>query len=287
MRRTCDRRKSSERSLMTRMMEWLRCQDMNPQNGNHKGTEGDVFSEALPPDYVIVLCELNGHSLLGYEDILFPPFGSEHFLVGRLCRATMSTGSAKLSFSLASSNGFTSSPAPTNLELLMAKAKPAKPAKPAAPLFDDDDDPTSHRPPPSLLAGPSKTIPTAQPRQSSTISRAERRAHEYALRVDSSVFDYDGVYDGMKAAEQRLEAGKKVETEERKPKYIGNFLASAQTRRLDRLRAEEKMLQLEREKEGDEFADKDRFVTDAYKKQMEEVRAAEEEERKRDGTSRL
>jgi len=91
----------------------------------------------------------------------------------------------------------------------------------------------------------------------------------------------------MKAAEQRLEAAKKTETEERKPKYIENFLQSAQTRRLDRLRAEEKMLQLEREKEGDEFVDvdKERFVTGAYKKQMEEVRAAEEEERKRDGES--
>jgi coiled-coil domain-containing protein 55 len=89
----------------------------------------------------------------------------------------------------------------------------------------------------------------------------------------------------MKAAEQKIEAAKKVESEERKPKYIGEFLRSAETRRLDRLRAEEKMLQLEREKEGDEFVDKEKFVTEAYKKQMEAVRAAEEEERKRDGES--
>lgn len=43
------------------------------------------------------------------------------------------------------------------------------------------------------------------------------------------------------------------------------------------------MIQRERELEGDEFKDKDAFVTQAYKDQMEEVRKAEEEERQRDG----
>ena len=45
------------------------------------------------------------------------------------------------------------------------------------------------------------------------------------------------------------------------------------------------MIQREREQEGDEFADKDQFVTQAYKDQMAEVRKAEEEEKKREGTS--
>jgi coiled-coil domain-containing protein 55 len=52
---------------------------------------------------------------------------------------------------------------------------------------------------------------------------------------------------------------------------------------LDYLRAEEKMIQREREAEGDEFRDKDAFVTQAYKDQMAEVRRAEEEERRREG----
>jgi coiled-coil domain-containing protein 55 len=43
------------------------------------------------------------------------------------------------------------------------------------------------------------------------------------------------------------------------------------------------MLQHERDKEGDEFADKEKFMTSAYKKQLEEVRQAEEEEKKREG----
>lgn len=68
-----------------------------------------------------------------------------------------------------------------------------------------------------------------------------------------------------------------------KPKYISGLLSSAATRRLDHLRAEEKMIQRERQAEGDEFRDKDAFVTQAYKDQMAEVRRAEEEERRREG----
>ena len=65
------------------------------------------------------------------------------------------------------------------------------------------------------------------------------------------------------------------------PKYISGLLATAATRKLDHLRAEEKMMQREREAEGDEFADKEEFVTQAYKDQMAEVRRAEEEEIRR------
>jgi hypothetical protein len=43
------------------------------------------------------------------------------------------------------------------------------------------------------------------------------------------------------------------------------------------------MMQREREAEGDLFKDKESFVTQAYRDQMEEVRKAEEEETKREG----
>ncbi len=39
-------------------------------------------------------------------------------------------------------------------------------------------------------------------------------------------------------------------------------------------------VQKEREAEGDEFADKESFVTAAYRKKMEELQKLEEEERK-------
>lgn len=43
------------------------------------------------------------------------------------------------------------------------------------------------------------------------------------------------------------------------------------------------MIQREREFEGDEFKDKEEFVTQAYKDQMAEVRQAEAEEKAREG----
>jgi hypothetical protein len=46
------------------------------------------------------------------------------------------------------------------------------------------------------------------------------------------------------------------------------------------------MIQREREMEGDEFKDKEAFVTQAYKDQLAEIRRAEEEERLRNGESR-
>ena len=67
------------------------------------------------------------------------------------------------------------------------------------------------------------------------------------------------------------------------PKYIQGLITSAATRKLDHLRAEEKMMQKEREAEGDLYNDKESFVTQAYKDQMEQVRKAEEEEKKREG----
>ncbi|ORX33583.1 coiled-coil domain-containing protein 55-domain containing protein [Kockovaella imperatae] len=177
-----------------------------------------------------------------------------------------------------SSSGSAAAPM-SNMAKLLAQAQ-AK-STPAGNLFGDDDDEDSGRQSGPSLAGPSKPQAT-RPGEKKPISRAERRAQEEALRVDATVFDYDGVYDGMKAAEREIERAKKEETAERKPKYTESFLAAAQTRKLDRLRAEEKMLQLEREKEGGQFDDKDKFVTEAYKKQMEEVRKAEEEERIRE-----
>ncbi|KAJ7940599.1 coiled-coil domain-containing protein 55-domain containing protein [Mycena leptocephala] len=105
---------------------------------------------------------------------------------------------------------------------------------------------------------------------------------EAEKRVDQTVYEYDEVWDKMQESKQRQKEAKELESKDRKPKYIHGLLASSHTRKLDYLRAEEKMMQLEREAEGDEFADKESFVTQAYKDQMAAVRAAEEEEKKRD-----
>ncbi|CUA68147.1 Nuclear speckle splicing regulatory protein 1 [Rhizoctonia solani] len=118
------------------------------------------------------------------------------------------------------------------------------------------------------------------------VSRKAQRKMDAELKVDSTVFQYDEVWEGMKLAEAKVKAQKEDNPEARKPKYMKNLLDSAATRRLDHLRAEEKLMQREREAEGDEFADKEKFVTQAYKDQMAEVRRAEAEEKAREEAER-
>ncbi|ODN97065.1 hypothetical protein I350_08044 [Cryptococcus amylolentus CBS 6273] len=190
--------------------------------------------------------------------------------------------SGKISFSFGAKPG--DSKTSTQSKAPVSKA-------PSAALFADEDEGEDEEGGSFLASSSAKASSSSTKKhavkapaiqQSSQISRAERKAQATARSIDQSIFDYDAHYDQMKAAERAVEEEKKKESDERKPKYIESFLASAQTRKLDRLRAEEKMLEREREQEGDEFADKDKFVTEAYKKQMAEVRKAEEEEKARE-----
>ncbi|CAI6337658.1 unnamed protein product [Periconia digitata] len=113
---------------------------------------------------------------------------------------------------------------------------------------------------------------------SASIKESERRAQE-AMEVDASIYDYDTAYDAIHARTALKKAVEKEEAQQRKPKYMENLLESAEVRKRDQLRARDKVLQSEREAEGDTYADKDKFVTSAYKLQQEEARKAEEEEK--------
>lgn len=115
---------------------------------------------------------------------------------------------------------------------------------------------------------------------------ASRRHAEAAEALDPSVYDYDAAYDVLKAAERVREAEAKKEATQRKSRYMADVTRAAEQRERDRGVAELKKIQREREAEGDEFADKEQFVTEAYKRQQEEDRQAEEEERKREEEER-
>ena len=56
----------------------------------------------------------------------------------------------------------------------------------------------------------------------------------------------------------------------------------AEVRERDRERRVERKVQKEREAEGEEFKDKEAFVTSAYRKKMEEMEKAEAEEARRE-----
>ncbi|KAI1340549.1 hypothetical protein F5Y15DRAFT_42895 [Xylariaceae sp. FL0016] len=105
-----------------------------------------------------------------------------------------------------------------------------------------------------------------------------RKHKEAAEELDPSIYDYDAVYDSLKPT-KKIAA---PEDAERRPKYMKALIASAAVRKRDAQIAEEKKIAREREEEGEEYADKEKFVTEAYKKQQEENRRLEEEERLRE-----
>ena len=134
----------------------------------------------------------------------------------------------------------------------------------------------------STRAGPASTStskPSPQISQYGDISanHTSTKHAATAQSLDLSVYDYDAVYDSLHS-----KPASSSDSIDKRPKYMANLLAAAETRKRDQLRAKEKMLAKEREAEGEEFADKETFVTGAYRQQQEEVRRMEEEEQKRE-----
>lgn len=115
---------------------------------------------------------------------------------------------------------------------------------------------------------------------SASAKEAEQRALEAAAQ-DATLYDYDSAYDALHARQAAITAAAKEDAAARKPKYIDALFEASEQRKKDQLRARDKLLAREREAEGDEYADKDKFVTGAYKAQQEEARRAEEEEKLR------
>ncbi|KAL4879005.1 coiled-coil domain-containing protein 55-domain containing protein [Aspergillus karnatakaensis] len=113
----------------------------------------------------------------------------------------------------------------------------------------------------------------------SALHSSKKHAAE-AQDLDPSIYSYDAVYESLHSKpakkDQTTAEGETV------PKYMTNLLRSAEIRKRDQLRARDRLLAKEREAEGEEFDDKEKFVTSAYKAQQEELRRVEEEEKKRE-----
>ncbi|ODM20611.1 hypothetical protein SI65_03664 [Aspergillus cristatus] len=113
----------------------------------------------------------------------------------------------------------------------------------------------------------------------SALHSSKKHAQE-AQELDPSIYSYDSVYDSLHAKPEQDK--KAAEKSSEVPKYMTSLLRSAEIRKRDQLRARDRMLAREREAEGDEFADKEKFVTAAYKAQQEEMRRVEAEEAERE-----
>ena len=149
-------------------------------------------------------------------------------------------------------------------------------------LFDDDADSDPEAKVGNSFKGSSASTKTTSGAKSQNYSNlsalhSARKYTDDANKVDASVYDYDNAYDTFHAAKEA-----KTSTNASGPKYMTSLMQSAEVRKRDQLRAQERLLQREREAEGDDFADKEKFVTGAYKEQQEEVRRMEKEEAKRE-----
>lgn len=197
------------------------------------------------------------------------------------------------------------------LNIKKASQPPAR-TKPKKALFGDDESDTEDAKPTDNveaigvfdLDGPSaassKTKPSAKSPSSakpakkpqitpygdlSALKESRKKAEE-AEQLDSSIYDYDAAFDALHAKDAEKKKKEREEAAQRKPKYMEGLLAAAELRKRDQLRAKEKLVQREREAEGDDFADKEKFVTDAYKQQQAEMLKLEEEEKRKEEAER-
>lgn len=158
--------------------------------------------------------------------------------------------------------------------------------------LDDDSARPSSKPTPSSSSIASSTpklneppIPPKRalnkPPQTENISSkyTSTKHAQQAEELDPSIYDYDGIYDAMKAAPPSSSTNTGDGGGGSKPKYMSALKAAAEVRKRDYIRAQDKKTAREREAEGEEFKDKESFVTGAYKRQQEELRRLEEEEK--------
>ncbi|KRX67579.1 Nuclear speckle splicing regulatory protein 1 [Trichinella sp. T9] len=104
---------------------------------------------------------------------------------------------------------------------------------------------------------------------------------ENALIEDPTAFQYDEVYDEMQEKRKNRKEDNEAK-KDRKPKYVHSLLAAAHRRQMEYEAVEERKQQREREAEGDQFADKEVFVTGTYRRKLEELQKHNEEMERKD-----
>jgi Coiled-coil domain-containing protein 55 (DUF2040) len=168
---------------------------------------------------------------------------------------------------------------------LSSAANPPNSSKPLkTSIFDDENDEGQQQPKPTKKFG----LQTSDQPDKNYINLAalhsSRKHAKEAEAIDPSIYSYDAVYDTIKAKREKPKTNGNGEGagEEGSSKYMESLMRSAEVRKRDQMRARDRLLAKEREAEGDEFADKEKFVTAAYRAQQEEVKRMEEEEAKRE-----
>ncbi|CAJ0942063.1 unnamed protein product, partial [Mesorhabditis belari] len=110
------------------------------------------------------------------------------------------------------------------------------------------------------------------------VQKEAERAQQLAMAQDPLIFDYDANYDIIQRKKDEKTAEDKAKDHLRESKYAPTLMKAHKIRVLEEKSREERQQQRERVKEDGEFADKEVFVTGAYRNLMEEVHKHREEE---------
>ena len=142
----------------------------------------------------------------------------------------------------------------------------------AADSDDDDDGDNAH--------GAVTRVNRILLQKSAAAVKEERKLYDDALGEDPSVFDYDGVYDTMKASETTTHAlSRSQEKDAPKARYVHNLKATATVREKEKDRIFERKLLKDRKQEDEQYGDKPKFVTAAYKQKLMETQKWEYEDK--------
>ena len=122
-------------------------------------------------------------------------------------------------------------------------------------------------------------------RQQAASAKNDRKVLEMqaeALKQDASIFEYDSHVDSIREARSKVSSRVVDEKVERRSKYITGLLETAEHRKREQEILKEKRLEKERAAEDHIFGTKEKFVTSAYRRKMEEEEAWKlEQERKK------
>jgi coiled-coil domain-containing protein 55 len=123
-------------------------------------------------------------------------------------------------------------------------------------------------------------------RQQAAAAKNDRKVLEMqaeALKQDAAIFDYDSHLDSIREARSRSSSKMVHDKVERRSKYITGLLETAEHRKKQQEVLKEKRLEKERAAEEHIYGTKEKFVTSAYRKKMEEEqkwKMEQEEKRK-------
>lgn len=170
---------------------------------------------------------------------------------------------------------------PKEYGLLMRKKPTEKPGPVAqfnrlAAFGDDSSDDDN---------GGGTTTSATKPKVNIALGDAQRRqiqrAQATALDSDPTIFQYDELYDDMQVKRDADKAARNsARSADKGPKYIKRLLVTAESRKKEYERRIERQVQKEREAEGEQFKDKESFVTASYRAKLEEIKVAEEAEKR-------